>query len=360
MKPTEAQDIPFLSFVNVLLRHWRLIFLTGIASAAVALAIVLVLGGYEAKAIFAPTAGNESALSGLAGVAARFGINVSADVGGSTGFYASLARADGLLQEVARTPYRFATRFGGSDSLRGSVLDLYPSRASTEEEKLQDAVDRLRRHVSVSVDLESGTVRVATRARWPGLAEQINRRILELVNAFNVDQLQSQARAERAFTEQRLQVAERELSEAEGGLERFLRDNRTYQSSPRLTFEAARLQRRVDLRQQVYAQLAGAYEQARIQEIRNTPVITIVDPPEGSARPRFRLLPTGLLALLGGVALGSLLAFLAEYFSSLRAEGAPEYETFRDLKAAVWRNLGLSRVRAKLGARREGGDRDVA
>ena len=51
-----------------------------------------------------------------------------------------------------------------------------------------------------------------------------------------------------------------------------------------LTLDYARLQRRVELGQQVYSTLALSYEQARIDEVRNTPLLILIDRPEGSAR----------------------------------------------------------------------------
>src|SRR5207244_4476199 len=100
--------------------------------------------------------------------------------------------------------------------------------------------------------------------------------------------------------EGRSQEALTELRTAEQAMQDFLVRNRQYQNSPPLQFEASRLQRRIDLTQQVYTNLVQAYEQARVAEVRNTPVLTIIDKPEGSAQPSVRLRTLGILGVLLG------------------------------------------------------------
>jgi hypothetical protein len=52
----------------------------------------------------------------------------------------------------------------------------------------------------------------------------------------------------------------------------------------------------------LYVTLAQAREQAYLEEVRTTPVVTIVDRPEGAAYRRFGLLPGAVAGLvLGGM-----------------------------------------------------------
>jgi hypothetical protein len=79
--------------------------------------------------------------------------------------------------------------------------------------------------------------------------------------------------------------------------------------------------------------LAQAYEQARIEEVRNTPVITVVESPELPAihDPRGRAL-MGLLGIFLGGVLGLLGAFTREFFARSRVSEPSEYEEFATLK----------------------------
>ena len=105
------------------------------------------------------------------------------------------------------------------------------------------------------------------------------------------------------------------------------------QNSPELSFRQERLAREVALRQEMYTNLASAWEQARIEEVRDTPLITVVEPAEEPVRPDSRRLvvKTGL-ALFAGMFLGALLGLLRERLRSPNAASRDEYEEFVTLR----------------------------
>jgi uncharacterized protein involved in exopolysaccharide biosynthesis len=76
--------------------------------------------------------------------------------------------------------------------------------------------------------------------------------------------------------------------------------------SPDLSAEHGRLMREVSMRQSMFMSLAQAYAQARMESIRNTPVITIVERPSVPAKPNPRgtVMWAVLGTLLGGVLSG--------------------------------------------------------
>ena len=76
-------------------------------------------------------------------------------------------------------------------------------------------------------------------------------------------------------------------------------------NSPQLTFENDRLERQVFMRQELVTAMAQAYEQARIDEVRNTPLITVIDRPEPAALPD----PRWLLEIVLGLSLGMMVGF---------------------------------------------------
>jgi uncharacterized protein involved in exopolysaccharide biosynthesis len=98
--------------------------------------------------------------------------------------------------------------------------------------------------------------------------------------------------------------------DAENRLQSFMQQNRVYNTAPRLSFEQDRLSREVQNRQQIVNVLAQAFEQAKIDEVRDTPVITILDTPETPAAPDSRgLLTKVIFSLFFGAALGALTAW---------------------------------------------------
>src|SRR5207245_3853543 len=122
-----------------------------------------------------------------------------------------------------------------------------------------------------------------TRSAWVSLG--IADRLLAGLNQFNLSARQSQAAAERRFVEGRLEEARASLRAAEDALQRFLQANRQIANSPQLTFQRDRLDRDVTLQQQLVTGLVQQYEDARIREVRDTPVITVIERPAIAVRP---------------------------------------------------------------------------
>jgi uncharacterized protein involved in exopolysaccharide biosynthesis len=340
-----APDRQPLMLINAVLRRWRVAL--GVPLAALTLALVVWLvprHSYVAASEFMPQAGG-TPTGQLAGLAAQFGVSLGGGVADpeSPDFYAELLRSRELTTDVVRAVYRFTS---DGDSLHGTLTELLRVKGNTPEVRLRRTLRALEDRTDVSVGLKTGVITVKVEMPWPALATQVNRRLLDLVDSYNRTRRRTRAAAERRFVEGRLAEAMGELQSSEAELERFLDRNRSYQQSPQLTFEASRLQRRVDLRQQVYTSLAQSYENARIEEVRNTPVTTVVSHPEGSAEPvRSDLLLSLFLALLLGAALALVIIFVAEYLEVQRRRHPADYAEFATLRASVFRSLRRPRFR---------------
>src|SRR5207247_10065243 len=140
-----------------------------------------------------------------------------------------------------------------------------------------NALGRLQGVGATQVDDQTGMVRANVTSWYPELAAAIANRFIDYLNDFNTRKRQSQARERRKFVEQRITAAELELRAAEEELRTFYERNRSYQQAPQLVFEEGRLRRQVEIRQEVYLTLKREYETARIEEVNDTPVITVID-----------------------------------------------------------------------------------
>lgn len=340
------------AMVNVALRHIRLLVLVPLVAMILAGAVSVLRGSsYRAESTFKPESRALPA-GGLAGMAATLGLDLGPlGEGESVEYYARLVLSREILTDLLRSEFVVT---GESGRRRADLLTLYEIEGPTEEDRLWAGVDRLRSDISVTVDHAANVLTVQTTAPSPELAEQLNARLLELMNRFNLEKRQSRAGAERAFVEAQVQTAAAELAQAEDELAQFLAQNRRYRNSPELANEVERLRRRVDLRQQVYTSLAQSHEQAKLDEVRNTPVFTVLDRPEGSARETGSLLTALLMGLLLGLVLAGFWVFLREYTASQRARHP---EDFLELD----RRLGRIRGRFRPGRhRRTGGARAEA
>ena len=126
------------------------------------------------------------------------------------------------------------------------------------------------------------------------------------------------------------------------------------QQSPQLAFEESRLRRQVQLRQELYVTLRREYETARIEEVNDTPVITVIDAavvPQRKSGPKRRLWAAVAFAL--GGTFGVFWAFGAERVERAKRD---QDELYRDLvsNAQQVRNGLIRAVRSVLpGSRRK-------
>jgi tyrosine-protein kinase Etk/Wzc len=252
-------------------------------------------------------------------------------------FYAALLASRELREEVIRSPLG-AQPEGGLG--QATYIEINGIRGTSPRDTVQRALDRLDRQVTVSTNIKANLVSLRTSGRTPELAEQLNRRFLERVNAFNREKRQSKGAAERAFVEQQLATSQAELLSAEGEMEDFLERNRRVGASPQLAFQRARLQQRIDQRQEVYRSLSQSYENARIEEVRDIPVITVVDNPEGSARRKGRIALSLILALTPGMLLGISLALGLEYFTRARQDRPDDFALLDAERRSMAAGLG--------------------
>ena len=321
-------DLDLLGAANAVLDRWRALVSWIFAGAAVAVLVTVAWSGDHVASSRFIAQGQSSFLSGLA---SQFNLSLgTVDRAQSPEFYVELLQSREILRAGAGTEYVFLPDLMAEDSLRGTLVELYQVDGSTPETRLRAAAARLASDVTATADPRTGLVLVQTRAPWPGLAESINARLLELLNEFNVERRRSQAAAQRAFTESRLAEAREEHRSTEDELAQFLQANRQFQNSPMLTFEMNRLQRQVDLRQQLYTSLALEHERARIEEVRNTPVLTVVEGPQGSAKGT-RGSPVMLLAigLFAGTVVGLIHVYVAAQLCRQRERHPGSYDRLR-------------------------------
>jgi uncharacterized protein involved in exopolysaccharide biosynthesis len=261
---------------------------------------------YSANAAFTPQSRRTG--SNLAGLAAQFGIAVPAgDAAQSPAFFADLMESRELLKPL------LTARFAGADGIksRRTLAEWLEPTGSTEARRRENLLERLRQMIDASVAQKTGVVRVTVSAPDPVLAQEVDSALIDRLNRFNLETRQSQASAERRFTEERLAQVRVSLNVAEDRLRGFLEANRNYVQSPNLRFQEERLNRDVTLQQQLFVTLSQAYEQAKIEEVRDTPVITVIERPEVPARPDSRkTLLRAVIGLFVGLLVGMAIALV--------------------------------------------------
>jgi uncharacterized protein involved in exopolysaccharide biosynthesis len=301
--------------VAAILRRRRLMIT--IPLTITALAIIAVIPRprfYVARAAFiaAEPQSMSGSLGALSSVASQLGVPAlsaiaSSSSTGSAQFYGDLLTSAAVLQAIVTTPYD-ASHVGPFDGrpFRGTLVDYLDVKAKTPTDAELSAMKTLAKSLLVvTVDRPTGVVRLEVKTKNRQLSALIARRLLDLTNDFNLVRRQTQAGAEREFDAKRTQAAADTLRAAEATLAAFRAANIDFSRSPQLGAREAELQRRVTMDQQIYTTVAQRYELANIEAVRNTPVVTVLDAPEGLVE----ALPRHTVAIvLGAFVLGLIIA----------------------------------------------------
>jgi uncharacterized protein involved in exopolysaccharide biosynthesis len=334
-------EISLVEIANTILRQWRLVIAIPLAFAiAVGLWTLSRDRTYMASGSFITQAGEGRSGGGAAALAQQFGVSLGTErPGQSPQFYVDLLRSRAVLREAVETEYELPAENG--TIRRANLIDFFEIKVDGNMlPPWRRAADRLRDNISVSVVRETGLVHVTVSASHPALAEQIAERLLETLNAFNTEVRQNRAQEEGRFISGQLTEAQSELRASENALQEFLRQNRAFRNSPDLMFEHDRLQRQVAIRQDVYTSLLRSKEEARIDAVRDTPLITVVDPPAGTAEPQGRGTVLGtVLAFMVGLIAAVVVAFIREATRRGRDSEDPHYREFQSLASQAWADL---------------------
>jgi len=326
-----AETISLLAIGTAVLRRRRLILALGFLGAGAGLAAALLSSRvYAASATIIPEEPANEFPSGLSLAAGQLGIKLPSGGGNGWGppVYAELLKSRALLQPIAGDTLN-VTEIGR----RAAIMDLLRVKPASPALRLERTVRALRKKVVVGEDKKLGAVKLTVITKWPSVSYAVANSLVAGLNQFNLESRKTQAGAERRFVETQALDAQRALREAENRLQEFQKNNRGgVSSSPELALEKDRLAREVLLRQQNYTSLSQSREEAKISEVRNTPVITLIEQPQIPVLPEPRHSVTK--ALLGGIAgglLGVVIAFLAYGVSAARTAPTAESREFFEL-----------------------------
>jgi uncharacterized protein involved in exopolysaccharide biosynthesis len=284
----ESRDynLSLLGLLVVWLSHWRALVTLPLIAAVVALGVsFLVRPQYHARGQFVPESRSTAGLgANLSGLASQLGVSVA---GGeptqSPQFYADLVKTRPVLTAVLLRRYPQDTAVGEMGSSK-TLLDWLVSVDHDERRRIERGIRRLSDRTAVDVDRRTNVVTLGVEMPSPSLAAAVVTQYLDYLNEFNLRYRQSQARARREFDERQVGEAEKTLTALEDTLRNFYERNRQWESSPKLRFEENRLRRRVDVQQELFLSLRRELESARIAEVNDTPVLTVIEPPVAPAR----------------------------------------------------------------------------
>jgi uncharacterized protein involved in exopolysaccharide biosynthesis len=344
---TADDEISLFAMGNTIVRNrWRILRWAFVGGFIAAISVINAPFLYSASASFIPQ-GNDASRSGLAGLAGQLGVSVpGSNQSLSPEFYVKLLESRVLLQPITHDSFTVAEKGGR----KIAFMDMFGIKGGTTTSREEDGVRLLQSIVAPTQVPTTGVVEISVVTPWRSVSLAIVTALVNGVNEYNQATRQGQAAAERKFVEGRLAVASADLRASEDRLEQFLRTNRDLGGSPELTLERDRIQREVTLKQGVFTALTQAYEDVRIREVRDTPVISMFETPWAPTdpAPRGRIKKAEMGILLGSL-FGVLVSFLSATFARRRAEGdvhAEEFLAFTDKLSAEGRMV-LQRLRLR-------------
>ncbi len=269
--PTTGPSISDIA--SVFARQWRaLVIGLALATAAFILWRVFIPKRYSATGSFAAQYGG-SHLGSFGGLASQLGVDISGDPSQSPAFYAELLGTRTvrirLLESRVRAP-------GARDST--PLIDLIvPDKSLEHDERIERGVLELSSMVFTPVSVRTGvvTVQAISKERW--LSAAMVNKLIYMVDDYNQRVRRSSAKAEREFLSRRVDEQRAEWRAAQGQLARFNETNRDLRNSPDKALERERLATDVNLRRDAFTATTASLEQARIEEVRNTPAVTILE-----------------------------------------------------------------------------------
>lgn len=304
-KPAGSAPSELLELVGVALRNAKLLVSIPIALAIGTVLLFLVLPPkYTTTVSFAPVSPDLPA-GGLAALAGQVGVTLGTDATASPDFLASLLQTRELLEPIARNEYSVKTSNGIE---RTALADLLKTRRKDDGFTTAATIQTLQESVlDVSIARRSGLVVLSVKTKWPELSVSLAEELAGGLDSLLFAIRQQRATAESRFLQSQLDVARRELEGAENRLAGFLQRNRSYAQDPVLSAEHDRIRRDVNLRAEVFSFLTQGFEQARTAAARNTPSLSIIEPPRPPLRfDRRRMLQKAA----GGFFLGTIVSLI--------------------------------------------------
>jgi uncharacterized protein involved in exopolysaccharide biosynthesis len=286
---------PLRDAVAELILRWRMLLALPVLGGLGAGLLTLVFPAqYESVAIFSPADDISAGLPGnLQAIAAQFGVTASTP-GYNVYYFAQVLQSRAVLSRVAADTLSVA----GS---RTPVTDLVGTADVAPEDQVDETVKELLDVIRIRTDDQSNLVTVTVRARSPELAAALAAAVLSALDSVTIASIRRGGSAERRFAEAQADSARDALRNAEDRLRDFYIANRSIATSPSLQAEEARLRRQIQIQQDLYLVLVNQAETAKLREVKNTPAIALVQPPQASTEKAWPKAPVWALSVAIGL-----------------------------------------------------------
>lgn len=265
-----------INLIDIFLVFWkRRIFIIKFSSIVVVLGIIYSLiqqPYYSSYVTLYKNISSQNAPSGILSLASSFGYGGSQ---ASNNFsIEDLLNSRNILSKIVTR--KWDTELS-DDSL--NLIEYWGIETDDYLEAKIKASKALSERFSYEMDELSFLVTVNLLMEEPKLARDVLTYATKLIDKYVQSEQKTTTKNNIKYINKRLDSVRNELTNAEIALKNFRQNNMVISQSPELQLKYARLQREVSIKQQVYMTLEKEKESAKIELVKETPVIDILDEP---------------------------------------------------------------------------------
>ncbi len=308
MNSNESNMEPGKNFENVGILLSRLqnkkkqliLFNGAVTVLAVLILLLLVKSYYTSVITILPDASKKSSLTQFSDLASMVGINIG-DVGG-TEIYKNLVTAEAVLSPVIYSKYKTNEYPDSVNLVEYFEIDEYNNEPLEirERKRFLDVKEILLENIITGLDKKTKVLTLKVTMPESKLSADVANKIVWSLDQYLRNKTKFHAREQRIYLEKRITQVKDSLFLAEEKLKNFRERNRVIENSPSLFLEQQRLLRDVEILQTVYAELNKHLELAKIEEVKDTPILNLM---EYAKEPIIKAGPPKLLILIFIVAL---------------------------------------------------------
>ena len=253
--------------------HWRTLALYGaVGMVAGGAAALLIQPSYQSSAVFQPAIGQP--------IQTELALN-------NPEFFGDLLVSDTVLKRVSRSTFPWH----GTATV---LTTIYRYDKLPAEQRTPATVRGLRHSIDTDVNPRTGVVRFTVSAPAPDLAKAMADTLLAALNEVSITLRRERGAIERRFWAERTRDARQTVD----SIEQVLGSGRAARGGG---LAKDRLERALELAQQVYIEMRMREAQVAAQEARSTSAVTVLRGPVEAGAPSH---PRRSLALLGGLIIG--------------------------------------------------------
>jgi uncharacterized protein involved in exopolysaccharide biosynthesis len=232
---------------------------------------------FQSTITILPEYGSKSStmLNQLSGLASIAGVKVGESA--PTEIYQNLIFGESVLQNVVYSKYKTEKFSDSVDLIEYFELDKSDYNTALEKRKKFLGLFKTLQESIISTDVDRMTRILNIKVTMPEaqLSSDVANNIVESLDLYVRTQRKSYATEQSFYIAKRTAQIKDSLNIAENTLKNFRAQNRMVSQSPNLLLEQGRLMRNVEILQTVFIELTKQLEVAKIDEIRDAPVLNV-------------------------------------------------------------------------------------